>query len=133
MVDIKEQKHVVKEIKEKSSKRPQRIVIDEILPDGSFRVLSAEMKPRKKDVQITEPSSWRDEEEFYMDRKELSELLSEKQLKWIREGQVFRIKHKRSKSISPEVKEHVKGRAKELLDLEGRKGKSRDEVKKWRR
>ncbi|UCE36203.1 MAG: hypothetical protein JSW00_11725 [Thermoplasmata archaeon] len=133
MVDIKEQKHVVKEIREKSSKRPQRIVIDEILPDGSFRVLSAEMKPRKKDAQITDPGSWSDEEEFYMDRKQLSELLSEKQLKGIWEGQVFRIKQKRSKSISVEVKEHVKGRAKELLDLEGRKGKTRDEVKKWRR
>ncbi len=133
MVDIKEQKHIVKEIREKSSKRLQRIAIDEILPDGSFRVLSAEMKPRKKDTQFTDLDSWSDEVEFYMDRKRLGELISEKQLKGIREGQVFRIKQKRSKSISGDVKKHVKVRAKELLDLEGRKGKTRDEVKKWRR
>lgn len=130
---MKERKQIVKEIRDRSKKRPQRIVIDEVFPGESLRVLSAEMKSRAKEADIIDLAAWSGEEEHVMSRKELSKLLSEKQLKEIKEGQVFCIKRKRSKNITEDVRKFVKGRTKKLLDWEGQKGKTQPEVKKRRR
>jgi len=39
---------VVNKIRDRSDRQIQRIVIDEVLPGGVYRVLSAEMEPGKE-------------------------------------------------------------------------------------
>ncbi len=123
---VKKEVSVVKEIKNRSQKRPQRIVIDEVLPGGIYRVLSAEMKPSAKESKMIDSKSWGDEEEHYLDLKQLGILLSRRRPDRIREGQVFRIKEKSAKSINKEVKREVKVKTKNLL---AREGMTLDEMK----
>ena len=120
---------IVNEIENRSKKRSQRIVIDEVLSDGFYRVLSAEMKPNAKDSQMIDMAAWGDEKEHYMNSKQLNKLLSKSQSSNIREGQVFRIKQKRAKSIHDEVRKDVKEKTKSILV---REGKTPDEVRELR-
>ena len=116
---MKEEKEIVNEIRVKSDKLMQRMVIDEIFSDGSLRVLIAEMKPSVNEEKTINYTSWNKEVERNLNRKQLGELLTEKQIKEIKEGQVFSIRRKRSKNISDDIRKHVKARTKELLDYEG--------------
>ena len=130
MGKVEKKMDIVNEIDNRSKKRPQRIVIDEVLPGGVYRVLSAEMKPNAKESQIIDVAAWGDENEHYMSLKQLSKLLSKSQSSNIREGHVFRIKQKRAKSIQDEVRRDVKEKTKSILV---REGKTPDEVKGRRR
>ncbi|MBA3045048.1 MAG: hypothetical protein FP824_02400 [Euryarchaeota archaeon] len=127
---ITQDKNVVDEIKTRSKTRLQRIVIDEVLPGGAYRVLSAEMKPSAKESKVIDSTAWGEEVEHYLDWKQLSNLLSVKQPGEVGEGQVFRIKQKRAKSINDEVKKEVKAKTKNLL---AREGMTQDEMKGRRR
>ncbi|UCG69030.1 MAG: hypothetical protein JSV09_14790 [Thermoplasmata archaeon] len=129
---MKEKKQIVNEIKNKSSELPQRIVIDEVFPDGVFRILTAQMKSQAKEADITDLRVWDEEEEYIVSKNELGMLLSEKQLKEIREGQVFSIRQERSKNITDDVKKNVKGRVNVLLDREGKKKETQNEKKQRR-
>ena len=126
MGQIEKKVDIVNEIKSRSKKRPQRIVIDEVLPGGVYRVLSAEMKPAAKESQMIDLAAWGEEKEHYMNWKQLNKLLSKNQSSNIREGQVFRIKQKRAKSIHDEVRKDVKEKTKNIL---AREGKTPDEVR----
>ena len=129
---MKEKKQIVNEIKNKSSEMPQRIVIDEVFPDGVYRILTAQMKSQAKEADFTDLRAWDEEKEHIVSEKELSVLLSEKQLKEIREGQVFSIRQERSRNITDEVKKNMKGRVNILLDREGKKKETQNEVKQRR-
>lgn len=129
---MKESKQVVNEIKERSSELPQRIVIDEVFPDGLYRILSAEMKPHTPEADIADLGAWKDEEESIMSKKELGDLLNKDQLKEIREGQVFTIRKERSRDITDDVKKNVEGKVNILLHREGKKKESQN-VGKLRR
>ena len=130
MGKVEKKEDIVNEIKSRSKKRPQRMVIDEVLPGGVYRILSAEMKPTAKESQMIDMAAWGDEKEHYMNLKQLSKLLSKSQSSNIREGQVFRIKQKRAKNIHDEVRKGVKEKTKNILV---REGKTPDEVKGRRR
>lgn len=110
--------NVAEAIRGKSVERIQRLMVDEVFPDGSARILVADMKSRKKTPDLMDHSIWHDEVEYRLDKEELSKLLNDKQLHELAEGKVFRIQRKRAKSIQQEVKLHVKGRTKELLAIE---------------
>lgn len=114
-----EDKEIVNKIRNRSNERLQRIVIDEELSTGIFRVLSAELKPKVKENRIIDPLAWSEETEHHLSKKQLGKLLSKDQLNKIREGQVFRIKNKRTKNIYNPVKKDVKERTKTLLIHEG--------------
>ena len=72
MGKVEKKVDIVNEIENRSKKRPQRIVIDEVLPGGVYRVLSAEMKPTAKESQMIDMAAWGDEKEHYMNSKQLN-------------------------------------------------------------
>jgi hypothetical protein len=117
---MKDYRKAVEEIRSRSIERPQRLVIDEVFPDGWFRILSAEMRSSKEEAEALDSAAWGNEKELYINEKQLGELLSEKQIAKVSEGQVFRIKQRRAKNIQEEVKEHVKTKTKTLLAREGK-------------
>ncbi len=123
---MKEGKEVVEGIRDSSVDRPQRVVVDEVFPDGSVRILLAETRRVKEEPVVTKSADWGDEEEHYLSREELSRLLTKKQLEEIREGQVFRIKAKRSKDYHEDARRHMKERTKDLLEREGFHGKAKE-------
>ena len=110
----------VEEIRDTSSKRPVRVVIDEVYTGGFYRVLTAELTSKKKKLDETDPSVWGDEEEHYMDRPQLMRLLAGTGTKEVWEGKVFRLKGKRSKDIHEDVRKRVSRDVRELLVREGR-------------
>lgn len=123
---MKEGNMIVEKIRKKSLELPQKIVIDEELPNGWFRVLTSEMRPKGNIEEYLDYRLWRNEKGRYLHRTHLDMLLSKKQLHEIREGHVFLIRNKRAKSIYKEMREHVKNKTKKLLV---REGKMLDEVK----
>lgn len=129
---MKKNRQIVNEIKDRSSELPQRIVIDEVFPDGLYRILSAEMKPDTLEADITDLGAWKEEEEHIMSKKELSMLLSEEHLGKIMEGQVFTIRQEKPENITVDVKKNVKGRVNMLLDREGKKRETQNVVKQKR-
>ena len=110
----------VEDLRATSSIRPVRVVIDEVYPGEFYRVLSAEMRTKKKDLDETDPSVWGDEVEHYMTKPQLMRLLAGTGSKEVWEGKVFRIKGKRSKNIYGLVKKRVSRDARGLLEREGR-------------
>ena len=123
---MKEGKEVVEGIREKSVDRPLRVVVDEVFPDGSVRILLTETKRVRKEPVVTDSADWGEEEERYLSREELGRLLTKKQLEEIREGQVFRIKSKRSKDYHEDARKHMKERTKALLEREGFHDKAKE-------
>jgi hypothetical protein len=111
----------VEDIRDTSSKRPVRVVIDEVYPGGFYRVLTAEMKTRKKEPDDADPSVWGDEVEHYMDERQLQRLLAGTGSKEVWEGKVYRLKGKRSKDINEDVRKRVSRDYKALLVREGRR------------
>ena len=111
---------LVDDLRVTSTKRPVRVVIDEVYPNGLYRVLTAELASKKKDVDEADPSVWGDEVEHYMDEPHLQRLLAGTGSKEVWEGKVFRLKAKRSKDIYDPVRKRVKGNVKGLLVREGR-------------
>jgi hypothetical protein len=112
---------MVDEIRDTSKKRPIRVVIDEVYPGGYYRVLTAEMRSRKKEPDEADPSVWGDEVEHYMDGAQLKRLIGSTAAKEVWEGKVFRIKGKRSKDIHEDVRKRVSRDYKKLLVREGRR------------
>lgn len=113
-------KEIVKGIRDESVKRPQRVVIDEELPDNRFRILVANMKSRAEEPDLMSRGTWGKETERVLKKARLGELLSKKQMREVREGQVFFIRKKRSKNVHEDAREHVKDSVKVLLEREGR-------------
>ncbi len=113
-------KEIVKGIRDESVKRPQRVVIDEELPDNRFRILVANMKSTAHEPDLMSRRTWGKETEHVMKRSRLGELLSKKQMREVREGQVFFIRKKRSKNVHEEARVHVKDSVKVLVEREGR-------------
>ena len=122
-----ESEKIVKEIGKRSDRRTQRIVIDEILHDDLYRILSSELKTDAKKSEMIDPTAWSDEEEYYLDFNNLSDLLPKIKNNEINEGQVFRIEKKATTSISDQVKEQVGKKVKTLLDHEGKTMKEIEE------
>ena len=122
---MKEDKKFVEKVRDRSGERPQRIVIDEVLPGGLVRVLSAEMRREAVEERIADPETWGEEKEHYVGSEQLGESLAEEQAGPIGEGWVFLVKKGRWTSIHEPVKKHVKEMALKLLR---REGKTRAEV-----
>lgn len=110
----------VEVIRNVSTKRPVRVVIDEVYPGDFYRVLTAELTSKKKKIDETDPTVWGDEVEHHMDRPQLMRLLAGTGTKEVWEGKVFRLKAKRSKDIHEDVRKRVARDARDLLIREGR-------------
>lgn len=55
---MKEAKEIVEGMREKGVDRPQRVVVDEVFPDGSVRILLAETKRVRKEHVVTKSADW---------------------------------------------------------------------------
>lgn len=111
---------IAERVKKRSEERPQRIVIDEELPDGSFRILISRMKTGVSDDQKHDSSAWEDEEEQHIDLEHLKELLSEALVGDIAEGMVFEIKRGKPADIHLGERERMKKKTAKLLVREGK-------------
>jgi len=117
---MKEDKKFVEKLRDRSGERPQRVVIDEVLPGGLVRVLCAEMRSGADEMRLTDPVAWGEEKERHVSEEQLAAMLTDEQLKQAREGHVFLIKKGRATSIRKEVRDHMKEKAKGLLAKEGK-------------
>jgi len=117
---LRKDKQIVKEIRKSSEERTQRIVIDEVITDELFRILSAQTKSAGGEADITNESVWGEEEMYHVSRGQLEKLLSQDQMDKIREGQVFYVEKEGVKEVHEDIRTHVKARAKEILDWEGK-------------
>lgn len=111
---------VAERIKKSSEERPQRVVVDEELPDGSFRILISRMKTGVSDDQKHDSSAWEDEEEQHIDLEPLKELLSGALVGDVAEGMVFEIKRGKPADIHRGERERMKEKAAKLLVREGK-------------
>ena len=111
---------IAERVKKSSEERPQRIVIDEELPDGSFRILISRMKTGVSDDQKHDSSAWEDEEEQRIDLEHLKELISEALVDEVAEGNVFGIKQRKPADIHIGERERMKKKTAKLLVREGK-------------
>ena len=74
-----------------------------------------------------EPTIWEDEEEHYLEWKQISELTQPIKRYELNEGQVFRLHGEQSTNISVPEKEKVGKLTKKLLDHEGKTRKEYEE------
>jgi hypothetical protein len=111
---------MVEEIKKGSEEVPQRIVIDEVLEDGWYRIVSTKMGSPGAEADFSRESAWSREEDGIVNEKRLEKLLSKDQMEKIREGQVFHIEKGKAENVHEDVRKHVKARVKRVLDWEGK-------------
>ena len=117
---MEEEKAVAEGIRSASSERPLRIVVDEKLPNGSYRILISMLKSGMSDDQEHDSSAWEEEEARYVDPEHLGELLPGKRVAKIAEGQVYEMKQGQSVDIYHDARERVKAKTAKLLVREGK-------------
>ena len=119
-VHMEEEKAIAERIMRASDERPLRIVVDEKLPNGSFRILISRLKSGMSDDQKHDSSAWEEEEARYVDPEHLGELLPGKRVAKIAEGQVYEMKQGQSVDIYHDARERVKAKTAKLLVREGK-------------
>ena len=120
MTSMLEEKGIAERIKKDSIERTHRLVIDEKLPDGNFRILISRVRTGVSDGQGHDSSSWEEEEERYVGSKQLTELLPGKRVSKFTEGQVFEIRQGQSADVYPDERKRIKTKTAKLLIREGK-------------
>ncbi len=116
---MKEDRSAVDRIWLNSNKKPQRVVVDEILPSGLIRILSAEAKSDRRPMKLTESAAWTEEKEHYVDMDQLRKLMPKNHKGEIVEGEVFFVKSRKSKDVREKTRKGMKSKVGTLLAWEG--------------
>ncbi len=123
-----EEKGLAKRLKDMSGQRPQRIVIDEKLPNGSFRVLVSAMKEGVGECQATDTSAWEEEEARLVGPTQLTEMIPNTPLDKMVEGLVFVANQRQWSDVYPTERKRLKEMTAKLLVHEGKtRGKASEE------
>lgn len=117
---MEEEKAIAERIRNESGERTLRIVVDEKLPNGSFRILVSRMKAGVSDTQKDDSSAWEEEEAKYIDPKHLSEIIPGKQIAKLAEGQVYEMRAGEHADVYKPSRERIKMKTAKLLVREGK-------------
>lgn len=122
-----EEKGIAEKIRSMSGQRPHRIVIDEKLPSGSYRILVSGMKSGAKETRKTDLSAWEEEEERLIGPRQLTELIPGTPMDQMVEGRVFVIEKGEPNDFSTPARNQLKEKTAKLLLV--REGKTKRDMK----
>lgn len=117
---MEEERADADKIKRESNERALRIVVDERLPDGSYRILISKARPGVGGDQRRDATAWEEEEAQYIDSKHLSALLPGKRVANVTEGRVYEVEKGVSSDVYENAREHMKTKTARLLLREGK-------------